>query len=71
MSVYVRIRSMMLTHKDLLLKTEQLERRIGKQEEKTALVFIYLKKFIDVKEKGREEEIDFQKRKRIGFRPDR
>ena len=53
MRVYVRIREMMLTHKDLLLKMEQLEKRMAKQDEKIALVFKYLKKFIDVKDKPR------------------
>ena len=53
MRVYVRIREMMLTHKDLLLKMEQLEKRMAKQDEKIALVFKYLKKFIDVQDKPR------------------
>jgi hypothetical protein len=53
MRVYVRIREMMLTHKDLLLKMERLEKRMAKQDEKIALVFKYLKKFIDVQDKPR------------------
>ena len=53
MRVYVSIREMMLTHKDFLLKMEQLEKRMAKQDEKIALVFKYLKKFIDVQDKPR------------------
>jgi hypothetical protein len=68
--VFTKMRELVLTHKDLLQQIEQLEKRMVKQDEKIALVFKYLKKFIDVKEKGRDEEISFQKRKRIGSKPD-
>lgn len=53
MRVYVRIRQMMLTNKDLLLKMEQLEDRMVKQDEKIALVFKYLKKFIEQEDRPR------------------
>jgi hypothetical protein len=51
MRVYVRIREMVLNHKDLLLKMDLLDEKVTKQDEKIALVFSYLKKFIDVQEK--------------------
>ncbi len=51
MRVYVRIREMILTNKDLLQKMDLLDDKVAKQDEKIALVFQYLKKFIDVKEK--------------------
>jgi len=34
---------------------EQLEKRVGKQDEKIALVFEYLKKFIDVQDKPKKQ----------------
>jgi len=43
----------MLTNNDLLLKMEQFEKRMGKQDEKIALVFESLKKFIDGQGKPR------------------
>ena len=49
--VYVRIRKMILTHNDLLQKMDRLDNKVAKQDEKIALVFQYLKKFIDVQEK--------------------
>ena len=52
--IYIKIREHMLTNNDLLLKMEQLEKRMGKQDEKIALVFEYLRKFIDVQEKPRK-----------------
>ena len=56
--IYIKIREDILSNKDLLLKMEQLEKRMGAQDEKIILVFQYLKSFIDTKDKPR---------KRIGF----
>ncbi len=48
MRVYVRIREMILTHKDLLQQMDSFDKKVAKQDEKIALVFQYLKKLIDV-----------------------
>ena len=53
------MRTNILTNKELLLKMEQLEKRVGSQDEKIVLVFKYLKKFVDVQEKPR---------KRVGYK---
>ena len=45
--IYIKMRENILTNKDLLLKMEQLEKRVGHQDEKIALVLNYLKKFIE------------------------
>ena len=58
--IYIKMREYILTNKDLLLKMEQLEKRVGHQDEKIVLVFNYLKRFIEVQEKPR---------KRVGFKP--
>ena len=50
---------MLLTHKDILLKLEEIEKRMGKQDKKIKLVFDYLNQFINEQEKPR---------KAIGFR---
>jgi hypothetical protein len=50
-SRYFLIREMILTHKDLLQKMDLLDNKVAKQNQKIALVFQYLKKFIDVLEK--------------------
>lgn len=57
--IYIKMRANILTNKDLLLKMEQLEKRVGTQDEKIVLVFKYLKKFVDVQEKPR---------KRVGYK---
>jgi len=59
MRVFTKMRKMLLTHKDLLLKMEQLEKKVTKQDEKVKLVFEYLKQFI------REQKTP---RKKIGFK---
>jgi hypothetical protein len=58
--IYIKMREYILTNKDLLLKMEQLEKRVGHQDEKIVLVFNVLKRFIEVQEKPR---------KRVGFKP--
>jgi len=57
--VFVRMREMLLTQKDLLLEMEEIKKKVSGQDEKIALVFSYLKQFI----KGKEVP-----RKKIGFK---
>ncbi|MEI6595385.1 MAG: ORF6N domain-containing protein [Bacteroidota bacterium] len=57
--IYTKLREMLLTHKDMLLKLEEMEKKIGKQDTKIKLVFDYLNQFIKQQEKPR---------KLIGFR---
>jgi len=58
--IYIKMRKYILTNKDLLLKMEQLEKRVDHQDENIVLVFNYLKRFIEVQDKPR---------KRVGFKP--
>jgi hypothetical protein len=51
--IYIKMRELVLTHKDILLKLEQLERRVDMQDENIAMVLQYLRSFIDVQEKPR------------------
>ena len=44
--VFVQLKEMLLTHKDLLLKMEEIEKKVSGQDEKIKLIFDYLKKFI-------------------------
>jgi len=52
--IYIKMRELVLTHKDILLKLEQLEKKIGTQDENIAMIFQYLRKFIDIQEKPRK-----------------
>ncbi|MFI5221546.1 MAG: ORF6N domain-containing protein [Bacteroidia bacterium] len=52
--IYTKLREMLLTHKDILLKLEEMEKKIGKQDNKIKLVFDYLNQFIKQQEKPRK-----------------
>jgi chromosome condensin MukBEF ATPase and DNA-binding subunit MukB len=62
MRAYTKMRELLLTHKDLLLKMEELEKRVAGQDEKVVMIFNYLKQFI------KEQETP---RKRIGFKTEK
>ena len=53
--IFISMREYVLTNKELLLKVEQLERRIGKQDERVTMVLEYLKKFIEFKDTPRKQ----------------
>jgi hypothetical protein len=59
MRIYTRIREMLLTHKDMLLRVEQVEKHLLKHDQKIELLFTYLSKFIEKEEKPLTE-IGFQ-----------
>jgi len=44
--VFVKMREMILTHKDLLLEMEEIRKKVTGQDEKIGQIFSYLKKFI-------------------------
>jgi len=62
--VYTKIRNMLATHKDLLLKFEQFETRLADHDNKIMLIFEYLKQL----EKAKQQELEQKERPRIGFK---
>jgi hypothetical protein len=62
--VFVKMREMLVTHKEILQKLEQIERKDLEQDEKIMLIFEYLKQF----EKGKQEELEQKNRPKIGFK---
>jgi hypothetical protein len=58
--VFVKLREMLLTHKDILLKLEQLEKQVAKNNEEIQMLFAAVKKLLIPPEQ--------QARRRIGFR---
>lgn len=60
MRAYTKIREMLLTHKDLLLKMEELEKKVASQDEKVIMIFNYLKQFIKEQE-GPRKKIGYKK----------
>lgn len=66
--IFVKLREMLLTHKDILVKLEKVEkelmrqdRRAAKSEDEIKLIFEALKQLLNPPQ---------EKRKRIGFKPD-
>lgn len=44
--VFTRMREMLSTHKDVLLKLEQLEKKVVQQDDDIKLIFDYLKELL-------------------------
>lgn len=55
MRVYSRLRELFLANKDVVIRIEQVEKQMMKQDQKIELLFTYLDKFIDQTEKPREK----------------
>jgi phage regulator Rha-like protein len=47
--IFTRMRELVLTHKDILLKLEQLERKSVKQDDEIKLIFDYLRELLNPK----------------------
>jgi hypothetical protein len=62
--VFTKLRELLTTHKEILQKLEQLERKDIEQDEKIMLIFDYLKQL----EKVRQQELEQKNRPRIGFK---
>ena len=59
--IFVKLREMLLTQKDVLLKLEQLERRVAAHDENIQMIFSAIKQLLNPKNTSR---------RRIGFKPD-
>jgi hypothetical protein len=57
--LFVKLREVLLTHKDILLKVEQMEKKLMRQDGDTKLIFKYLKELLTQKA---------EPMRRIGFR---
>jgi hypothetical protein len=62
--VFTKMRKLLETHKEILQKLEQLEKKDIEQDEKILLIFEYLKQL----EQMKQEELKFKKRRQIGFK---
>jgi hypothetical protein len=58
--VFVRIREMLLTHKDILLKLEQIEKKVTGHDDDIQLIFEYVKQLLNPPSQ--------KPRTRVGFR---
>ena len=64
MRVFTRMREMLVSHKEILRKLEDLERKDIEQDEKIRVILEYIKQL----EKTKLDDVEFKDRPRIGFR---
>jgi len=62
--IFVKVREMLLTHKDILLKLDRIEQKLLGHDENILLIFEYLRQLEQSKQQLEEQA----NRKRIGFR---
>ena len=60
MRIYTKMRQMLITHQDLLLKFNELEAKVGKHDQSISQIFAYLKQLLQEQNEPREP---------IGFKP--
>lgn len=65
--VFTKMREMLETHKTILQKLEQLEKKDIEKDDKIMLIFEYLKQL----KKSKQKELDQENRIRIGFKPEK
>jgi phage regulator Rha-like protein len=61
--IFNKMREMLMAHKDILLQLEQIQHKLADHDKNILLIFKYIKQ-LEQKEK---DEIDQQKRRKIGF----
>ncbi len=64
LEVFVKMREMLATHKELLYRIEKIMKKLDEHDDQILLIFEYLKQLGDVK----HQELEQKNRKRIGFR---
>jgi ORF6N domain len=64
MRVFTKLRALLYSHAEIIVKLESIERKDIEQDEKILLIFEYLKQLEQVK----QEETVLKERKRIGFK---
>ena len=62
MRIYTKMREMLLTHKDILLKLEQLEKQGAQNSEDIQMIFTTLKQFLIPPEQTNRRRIGFQQK---------
>lgn len=60
MRVYSKMKELLMMHKDILVKLEQLERKTDKHDEQIEVIFDYIKKLVEQPQE-RTERIGFKK----------
>ena len=62
---FVRLREILYIHKDMSNQLEKIQTKLDEHDNQISIIFEYLKEL----EQTKQEETDFKKRIRIGFKP--
>lgn len=62
--IFIKMHEMLLTHRELFAKLNELEKKFADHDDKIMLVFEYLKQL----EQSKQEEFEYKNRKRIGYK---
>ncbi|OFY83985.1 MAG: DNA-binding protein [Bacteroidetes bacterium RIFCSPLOWO2_12_FULL_31_6] len=65
--VFVKMREMFLTHKDILVELEVIKLKLGSTSNDIELIFEYLKQF----EQAKQQELEQQQRIKIGYKKEK
>ena len=61
--VFVKMREMLLTHKDLLLEMKEIRRTVSDHGDQISLIFEYIKQL----EQAKQQELEYKNRTKIGY----
>ena len=62
--IFTNMREMLMSHKEILQRLEQIENKLFEHDDKIMLVFEYIKQL----EQSKQEELDQNNRKKIGYK---
>ncbi len=62
--VFTKLRNLLTSHREVLKKLEEIEKKEMEQDEKIILIFEYLRQL----EKSKQEDQNYSNRQRIGYR---
>ena len=62
--IFTKMRTMLLSHKDLLIKLKEIEDKVFSHDEQMLLIFEYIKQF----EKTKQELLESKQRTKIGYK---
>jgi hypothetical protein len=65
--VFTKMREMLIAHKDILLKLEEIEYKYLDHDQKIMLIFEFLKQL----EKKKQQELEHKHRRKIGFKTEK
>ena len=64
--IFIKMREVLTTHKDLLLKLQEIQQKVSSHDDQIMLIFEYIKQF----EETKQQQLEQKNRKKIGYKKD-